>query len=229
MDRVFTYHELPFDNIRYAAIALCSVTPTQRYIGVLHRQPDSHEIRMLHLAWHHDLQNSTPKPKYLWIDPAIHARRLRQVAAVCRHIWRANGKAIPYAFSPPNDCFDEQTGHYLLGPTRHGLTCASFVLAIFERAGLNLADYATWPTDREGDREWQEWIVSQLEKSVPPASAEHIQAVLREVGSVRFRPEEVAGAATVSPLPAVFRLAVERGDQIVAKLTQGPPRPEGRG
>src|SRR6185503_13834023 len=82
-------------------------------------------------------RNEAPDPDFLWVNPAAHPKRLVQVAALCRKIWRANQSgSIPYAFSPPNDCFDTNTGAFLFGPTRHGLTCASFVLAVFHHAGL---------------------------------------------------------------------------------------------
>jgi hypothetical protein len=218
MDRVFSSQERPFTEIRFAAIALTAVTADQRHIGILHQDPESKEVRLLHLAWHHDLRHSQPKPNYLWVDPAISPLRLRQVAALYRKVWRSNHKAIPYAFSPPNDCFDSRTGQFLFSPTRHGLTCTSFVLAVFHAAGIQLADYTSWPMGRDEDRAWQVWVVGQLENSDPPAPTDHIQAVKQEIGAVRFRPEEVAGAATVSPLPATFALASERAEQIVPQL-----------
>lgn len=218
MDRVHSQQERPVSEVEFAAIAIRSITPTQRHIGVLHCRGDSSPTLMLHLAWHQDVRNHEPGNDYLWIAPAIPARRLRQVAARCRQLWRANRRGIPYAFSPPNACFDERTGEYLFGPTQHGLTCASFVLAVFQVAGLRLVDEDSWPTSRAGDREWQESILGALENSSPPASQEHLEAVRSELGSVRIRPEEVAGSGTVSPLPASFRIAEERATQILRRL-----------
>jgi hypothetical protein len=146
------------------------------------------------------------------------------VAAVCRKVWRANGRYVPYAFSPPNDCFDSVTWEFIFGPTRLGLTCSTFVLAVFHTARLPLVDYSSWPVNRPGDSEWQQRIVSLLKGRAPEA---HVEAVSREVGSARFRPEEVAGAATVNPLPASFELAAERGEQIL-ELLQTQERNETR-
>jgi len=92
------------------------------------------------------------------------------------------------------------------------------VLGVFDLAGLTLIRYETWPTDRPGDREWQQFIVTALESSNPPASPEHIQAIRNEVGSVRFRPEEVAAAATAAPLPAEFEICTERAEEILQRL-----------
>ena len=135
-------------------------------------------------------------------DPAIPSARTRQVAALCRKVWRSNQKAIPYAFSPPSDCFDRETGVFLLGPTRLGLTCSSFVLAVFHAAGLPLVNYGTWPPPGEADIAWQRHVVEKLREHRAPE--EHVRAVETEVGSVRYRPEQVGGAAACDSVPASF-------------------------
>jgi hypothetical protein len=215
---VYTPAQRPVAEIRHAAIALMRITPTQNHIGILYRYDHSDGVKFLHLAWHCNLKNESSDTGYLWIDPAHDGRRLRQVAALCRKVWRSNGKAIPYAFSPPNDCIDAKTGEFLHGPARHGLTCASFVLAVFDAAGLPLIQYESWPLDRQGDREWQQLIVHALRTSDPPAPVEHIQAVELDIGVVRFRPEEVAIAATLAPPPAHFEVVVKQVPELLEKL-----------
>jgi hypothetical protein len=218
MDRVHSVQQNPFDQVRPAGIAIRDLDSQQRHMGILHRDLGAKEVRLLHLAWHLDLRNETPIEGYLWIDPAVPSRRLTQLAAVCRMVWLANGRdTIPYGFSPPSDCMDADTGKYLVGPTQHGLTCATFVLAVFHRAGLPLVQYASWPVGRPGDAEWQQRILEALRRS-GRATPEHIHAVENDVGTVRFRPEEVAGAATVSPLPADFGAAERRGRELLARL-----------
>ena len=134
-ERIYTPTERGFDAIQHLAIGITIVSEGQQHIGLLHRDHSSGNTFLLHLAWHHRLNNSPPKPSYAWVDPVIHPFRARQVAAICRKIWRANPAGIPYGFSPASECFDPETGKFLLGPARIGLTCASFVLAVFEAAG----------------------------------------------------------------------------------------------
>jgi hypothetical protein len=81
---------------------------------------------------------------------------------------------------------------------------------------LPLVRYESWPEVREGDAEWQRLILAKLLET--GASAEHVHAVSTEIGSARFRPEEVAGAASISQLPADFDAAVQRAAQILAIL-----------
>jgi hypothetical protein len=139
--RVYSNQQRPLSEIRHVAVAIALVEPGQQHIGILHSGDTLDEVRLAHLAWHHALKDGRAKDAYLWIDPPIPTRRARQVAARCRQILRSNKRGIPYAFSPPNDRFDLETGDFLLGPSRVGLTCASFVLAVFDSAGIRLTHH----------------------------------------------------------------------------------------
>jgi len=222
MERVYGSDSNPSTLIEGVGIAVGVTGPNQRHTGLLHLDSESGTLLMLDLAWDFVLCNRPPQDAFgggfVWVDPAVlPRRRLKQVAAVCRKVWRANGRrGIPFGFNSPSNCFDEATGAFLLGPTRLGLTCAAFVLAVFHYARLPLVKYETWPRDRRGDREWQERIVSILEHR--GAEPDRIRALRSDVGAVRYRPEEVAGAATVSALPAEFEIAEQRGQQIVQRL-----------
>jgi hypothetical protein len=217
MDCVFDSNERPYAELRGVAIGIAEVGDDQRHTGLFHREDENGPVLMLELQWHHRLRNDPAVERLLWVDPAAHSKRLAQVSDICRLVWRTNQKqGIPYGFSAPTDCFDADTEEYLVGPTHLGLTCASFVLAVFHRAGLPLVVYENWPTDRPEDREWQEKILRALERT--GADQAHIDAVRNEVGPVRFRPEEVAAAATVSPLPADFETVRGRGQQVLQRL-----------
>lgn len=205
------------DDIARVGIAIRFEPAGHLHIGILHRGSDSAAVRMLHLAWHHDLRDESPEDGYLWLKPGINARRLKQVASRCRQIWRGNKRdRIPFGFSPPSNCFSEETGRYLFGPTQHGLTCATFVLAVFGWAGLTLINYGSWPLGRAGDLEWQESIVAQLvEKS---DDQEHIDFVRGDIGVARFQPEEVAGASLESRIPVEFEVAEQRSQEVLDRL-----------
>lgn len=217
MDRVFLYDVDNPPAIRFAAVAIKEVAAGRRHTGLLYSN-EGGVVRFLHLAWHLDLRSDSPKAGYAWVDPLVNPRRLRQVASVCRLVWRANGRHVPYAFSPPSDCFSAATGEWLLGPTRHGLTCATFVLAMFELAGLRLIDLSDWP-ERSEDRTFQEWVVELLKErgATPP----HIRAVQDETGAARVRPEEVAASAAVAQRPASFADLWDLSLQIVRFLHRG--------
>jgi hypothetical protein len=219
MERVFAIAEQPIDDSLFVAVAIGEPEPNQRHVGILHRTANSTHF-LLHLAWHCILKNEAVLPDYfrLWAVPTIEPVRLRTVAAVCRRVWRKNAAGgLPYAFSSPEDSFDAATGALLLGPSRFGLTCASFVFGLFQAAGLQLALYGEWPQGRSGDQEWQE---AMIEKLTGRADAEHIDHLRTEIGAARYRPEEVAAAAALAPPPAPFEKAAALGEQIVARLQQ---------
>ena len=160
---------------------------------------------MLHLAWHgpRQLKNDDPLGSYLWIQPPFDEYRLRQVAAMCRRIFRKNeANGLPYGFGLRNDAFDTQTGEYLMNDSPYGLTCASFVLAVFHVTGLPLADYATWPRGRPDDRTWQQSIVATLSRT--PNNQVHVERICKDIGidTVRFHPSEVAASAAQAQVPA---------------------------
>ena len=214
--RLYSSQQRSFSEIRHVAVVIAVVRQGQQHAGILHKEETLDEVLLAHLAWHNQLKNSEPKDAYLWIDPPIPTLRARQVAARCRQILRANKRGIPYAFSAPNDSFDDETGSFLFGPTRAGLTCASFVLAVFDSAGIRLANYATWPQQRDGDLEWQQFIIEQLEED--GADAEHVAFVRNEIGAVRYRPEDVAGCAAADQLPCRFDVAEPLSEEILKQL-----------
>jgi hypothetical protein len=216
--RVYSNQQRSFTEVRHVAVAIAVYREGQQHTGILHKSENLDEVKLGHLEWHNRLKESDPNDSYLWVDPPIPTRRARQVAARCREILRENARGIPYAFSPPNDCFDAKTGRFLLGPSRVGLTCATFVLAVFEAAGIRLAEYDTWPQERPHDAEWQKFVIELLEHEQSGASAEHVGLVKKETGAVRYRPEDVAGCAASDQLPCLFRIAEPLSQEILNQL-----------
>lgn len=224
MDRVFLRPEHSLEDVGFVAISVFlndANQPDEQHIGIIYKEADSERRRFLHLAWHHKLRNedaekAIPRMHSVWVDIDIPERRARQVAGQCRKVWKSNGRFVPYAFSPPNHCFDAETGEFLMGPTRLGLTCATFVLAVFAAQGIRFVNFESWPP-RDDDIRWQRTMISLLEDTDAPAL--HIEAVQqREVGAIRIRPAEVAGAAALFPPSVHFSEAEEIGKEITGQL-----------
>ncbi len=191
------------------------IDPNQRHIGLLYRDINSDAIVLLHLAFHLDLRCHIPM-NGLWVDPDFDLPRLRQVAAISRQVWAKNGKRVPFGISRPNDCFDHETYEFLIQPSRHGLTCATFVLAMFLEAGLEIVEYDSWPS-RPEDVAWQEEILAKLRSR--QADPDHVAAVEQDIGCIRVRPEEVAGAAALSPHPVNFQRTEPIAEDILRRLS----------
>ena len=217
MDNLFEVAKDSIDKARFIAVLIGETDLDQRHVGIWHCE-ESVEAAVLHLAWHCRLKNDPCFPTYFcfWVYPKYPVLRLRQLASYCRRVWRKHeAGGIPFAFSQPYQMFDPVTGALLLGPAHFGLTCASFVLAVFDVVGLPLIDFTTWNAQREGDRQWQQQIIEKLRQHAEEAHIQHLES---EIGSVRFRPEEVVAATMLAPPAAVFETTVPVGEQIVARI-----------
>ncbi|WP_442510546.1 hypothetical protein SH528x_002171 [Novipirellula sp. SH528] len=219
MDRVHAPENLDVDSIEHAAIAIGIPDlerPHQLHAGVVFRK-SSDSIKLLHLRFHQDLAEEEVANSYFIIECDFIEERLQAVSALCRRIARRYlGGGISYGFTPPNDVFDGITGELLLDPTDTGLTCATFVLAVFQAARLPLVDLETWPPADELDRRWQRWVVEMLRRHTDDDA--HANAVMSDVGAGRIRPEHVAAAAIQGTYP-VSRLAIDDdADQIAYQL-----------
>jgi hypothetical protein len=226
MIAVYSQGERPLAENQFVAVAIGEPRPNQRHTGIFFRCSVSDAHEFLHLATHNRLlRQPPPTPDYFWIQPLIPQRRLLQVAAICEQIATANvTSGIPYSFGPPNECFDARDCRFLLGPTKTGLTCASFVLAVFHRAGIQLVRYGSWPPPTAEDIEWQQQVVSDLTaarlQNPDRVTQDHINSIMNEVGSsARYRPEHVGGAALKRRYrPVRYRVAYRAGELILCRI-----------
>jgi hypothetical protein len=236
MDRVHRRSDGTIEKVEHIGIVIGEPRDNQRHTGILYRVSDSDPLEYVHLAGHCRFcwerasdPNCSLQQGDCWVEPAIHKSRLVQVAAICDSIANENtSDAIRTGFSSPVDVFDKKTKKFLLGPTQGGLTCASFVLAVFEHAQLPLVEYSGWPPPDEEDSRWQQSVLDglrRLRSKYPQlVSQEHIDCVENDVGnSVRYRPEQVAAAVALRELrPVKYRYASVLGVQVV-KMLRGQP------
>lgn len=198
------------------ALAIGRVSADQRHVGAYYRT--EHGVRFMHLAWHHDLRtDDDPKPRYRWITPAaLDPSVLAWLGALCRAI-HADQPRIPYGFGQGR--FNLSNGVFVQDGTAHGLTCATFVLAMFSGYGVPLIDLSKWPK-RADDVSWQRQILEALRQNGGEDIEHHLVVIQSDVGNcVRVRPEEVAAAASVNSLPAPFEEAAPMGEAIAKELT----------
>lgn len=269
MDTALAHVHDPRDRslieIKWIALGISAPSANQRHIGLLYRD-DSGFIMMLHLQWHHQLGSNTismadgkvwsrdevtgvtEELSCLWIAPEVLpeiAPALQQLCKVVSDKYARKKRSIAYALRYEKGAFDPASGEFLT-EYGHGLTCATFVLALFASYGVQLVSGGEWIAGRDAagaaeDRAWQELIVRFLreylekkrrQRGIDAREIEeleaHIAAVEGEIGCARFRPEEVAAAGTVATLPAGFAHAEPVGRGIVEKLRQRfPPQRTG--
>jgi hypothetical protein len=171
-----------------------------------------------HLYFHCDLRKDLIPLSNSWVFPAIDEERLTLVAQMCeRVIERNESYAIRFGFRFDKTRFDRGSGEIVLGDDELGLTCATFVLAVFKSVGIDLLEYGEWPPRPGDEARFEELLQSVREHS--PEDKEHLEVLTSEMASVRFRPEEVAAAGAQGlPPPCPFNVAESEGARLIQSL-----------
>lgn len=171
-------------------LGIKEIAPGQQHCGILYR-PAEEMVRFLHLAFHFDLRDEVVNGTYWWCQSGLDNENQEILAALS--ILIAEGSpSIPYGFDKDGLVFDGHTGEMREAPPGKGLTCATFVVAVFRTYGFSPLLENSWESKAE-DAAWQAAILAAMEAN--GASAEHVTAIRESEANMRFRPEEVVGAA----------------------------------
>ena len=185
------------------------------------------KIHFLHLATHkylqcdnyHEILNDysffiyTNFSHLIKTDP--HFFRRKALIAYMQALFEKNKNTIPYSFLFKRTPFDK-TKTYNPGFGQYGLTCSTFVMAVFESNGIHLCEKESWPK-REDDIVIRDRIISIYKKDrrVPP---EHISIMENEISCIRFRPEEVLCTSSKLPLPCTFKELRDCSHKVLANI-----------
>lgn len=205
--------ELAFDQQTHeAAAVVCRTTEGNLHAGVYFRTEAG--VSILHLGSPDRLyENHWTWPR-LWAVPESEPELLFHVAATCRLVIKRfkNSKKMPYGIHFGMSSFD-RAGNLTLSPGATGLTCATFILAIFNSARIQIIDEKSWPVRQIEDR----IFLSMLEKF--GADEFNLEALRSEVASgvKRIWPDEVVGACQCT-LPARFTESRAAADKIISRL-----------
>jgi hypothetical protein len=205
------------------AVVLCEGA-VGLHAGILYQDPHQ-QTRVLHLAWHHQLRDDPHDEHDGWlgITPLLDEIDQRVLLGACRSVAKHRAALqLPYGFRYQHSRLD-QDGNFIPGPGESGLTCATFVLAVFRMAALDLLDLPSWeqrPAERVNeDDEAQRTLIAYLQRKYP-AQAEALQ---QEKGCARFRSEEVAAASAQSAFPVSYEIASRVGALLKTEFDQQTP------
>lgn len=187
------------DDIQFVAIGLELIdTFGERYphSAIIYR--DQNQLLSL-LEFHFNGQIASNQSQqrfseFAWAVPNLKVDALENIAEFCELI-RLSAPKLRYGFRFLEDSLLAQNGATVcLQGTSVGLTCATFVLAIFKRLGINLLQLDTWQF-RDEDEKWQQRYFKVLKKN-PSAynhTAQSIAQVQQELISpcARYKPQEV--------------------------------------
>lgn len=188
-------------DIDMISLAVCGDS-RQRHIGILYHSPTHNTVKLLHLAWYNKLELNNPTPNFIWMTAKLPATVKITLTAWCDLIYEQNKNGIPYDIGLNVTGFDHK-GRFIKKDKFSGLTCASFVMQVFKSHSIDLIDISNWST-RTPDRKWQYGMVKNLVKYVPfSRKIIFIKTKIQEIelGLQRFKPEEVASAATIPNFP----------------------------
>lgn len=102
----------------------------------------------------------------------------------------------------------------MLGEGARGLTCATFILAVFNAMGVTLVDEGDWPVREEDDRAF----LAAVAKFASPAHFAMLRAEVDERCG-RIQPDEVLGACACR-LPAKFDCTRTAADRVLERLAK---------
>ena len=184
------------------------------------------KVQFLHLAWHHILSLEAPPDityydKIGFLDFPFFDKtdefflRRKAIIPFFLLVHELNKDSIPYAMLYQSSKFLE-SGHLDLGKDEFGLTCATFIIAIFKSSGISLVLTETWP-NRDADEKFFEKIFGYLKDKISPEHAEHLSA---NRSCIRFRAEEIAASSTIYEEPIKFKDAEILGAELHNILTK---------
>lgn len=200
------------------AIKVIDLASRLMHVGLLYAH-SSGAVRFAHLAFHHDLRND-PAPTrqgYLWslcawlADPVMkdNAKFIANyIEAVATH-----AQDVDYGLNPANVGFDASGQFYSLDPKR-GLTCATFISAVFQSVGFPIVDLTTWPL-RSGDVAWRQHVLEILSSN---GFQDRAKEIAQEVFPFRLTPAEAAAAASSASVPLSYDATVKLSEPLLLQL-----------
>lgn len=197
------------------AVAIHRASSVHTHTGVLYRLWDNGPLFLLHLEMDRQLTNELFEGGYAWVVPELLPEEENDIAATCRILWKklpAISNSFRYGFPYDPDAYIDKVSGYpvsIIAP--HGLTCSTFVLAIFRSSNVRLVDMTDWK-HRPEDEQWYRRLVAYMRSN--GVEEAHLRLIQGDVDALRVRPHEVAGACLEKDLPANFAQCQANGQRI---------------
>lgn len=204
-----------------------ALSPSAHHVGILYRAQGRGALFFFHHIGHYDLRHEAADIDRLrWVHPGLDDDELEEILDVVDLLddkYTERGDGLPYGF---DRCvtFDAE-GDLVTPDPDAGLTCATFVAAVFQRAGFQLVALDTWESGTvercKDDIARQEEIIATLGTDDHQRAAS-LRACIR---APHLRAEEVAAASSVprESLPLSFDNADPLGCALLTELTPAAP------
>lgn len=169
------------------------------------------QVLMCDMQFEHQLGLRRPPNDYIWVPVRLEPEEVIQIAEFVELVIEQHRlHPLRYSFSYAPDGFDV-TGRLRDGV---GVTCATFIVNIFDRLRLTFVDMGTWRSRPVQDSAFRERIVRYAVECGNLALARRL---LAEHQAFRLKPWEVCGSATHNRYPVKFRQATKLA-KVVSKF-----------
>lgn len=170
----------------------------------------------MHFAWHHKICSETFCFIYQWAPTKRPKPILKFLSVLCDKISTTRPQ-IPYGLDRSGIHIDKETGKVIPGKPGKGLTCATFILALFDTYRIRLLDEIQWPAN--ANQAWQNYIYELMCDERSRVPEDHREALKNDIGgSRRFTPAEVVGASTENSWPVGFKKARRLAEKVAAEI-----------
>lgn len=171
----------------------------QRHTGFVVKDFFDNSI-LFHLGANNYYRNEPLSIKYNYLlVPALEPEVANAIVSILVTVLQRTQGDVPYSIAWDNEDYFDDQGNLLKNAAVDGFTCATFVLEIMKRQGLDLVQRDTWPLTAE-NASWQKEILPRLGLPI-----ENLMAQMEVIGQYpRIRPEEALGAGHLyggTPLP----------------------------
>lgn len=201
-----------FDDIPHIAVCV-GRHPPYTHAGIFFRD-GSGDILLLDIDFNGKISAARPDGrkgrKYAWAVPQFPVLQLQQIAAYCERL-ATREPNVGYSFQFIDTTMLVEAGHDITLDEANGLTCATFVLAVFQSNYMPLVDLGSW-SSRPADKQWQNEVLEYMKQNSHRyygITDERIANAQLVIGCLRYRPEEVLGACRVGSHPTQMAPAVE--------------------
>ncbi|TAK28320.1 MAG: hypothetical protein EPO40_14740 [Myxococcaceae bacterium] len=181
------------------------------HVGVIYGLNEHDEPRVIHFT-PRGLTSEPVSERWLRVFSDIEEVRRDALSSWCDLIAenRANDE-ITFGFDFDNPWVDDEGVIRTENDTALSLTCATFVMTLFRCVRIELLDIKTWQ-HREDDAAEQAALTMALAGHDTDRAT--TESARQQVGYMRYRAEEVAGASASGPRPVPFKRAEELGREI---------------
>lgn len=184
--------------------------PHHTHAGVLYHCPFKDKLFLLHMGGPGQVSHDDWNVAWGWCVPRfLKPEEVLQFRVLCHYVSEQR-EILPYGFAHSRATKlvkAGQLGQLALDPSVRGLTCATFVLAIFATFDVFPLNLESW-TKRPEDKHYIQYIAGFFNEP----------ALAAEWPCLRYRPEEVVAACMCDNSEVPFNVAGPLGLEIVAKM-----------